>query len=220
MQINRTALGASLALALIVAACGSSSSASPSAAATQPAAPSQAANTDQPAATDDGAGATDQPAATDDNGGPGISFTPGSAPDLEAMLPATVNGVAFTRTSFSGGSLPASIPLSSDQMSKLLSDNGKTINDFSWAMATPTDTSAGTVFVIAIQVKGVDGAKVAEAFGGSDSGMKPATVGGKQVQQAGAGGVGAVLYVKGDTAFYILNMGNATLTEGIVAALP
>lgn len=213
MPIDRRALGASLALALLVAACGGSSTASPSAAASQAAATDQTASSDQPASTD-------QAAATD-NGGAQVSLTPGSAPELEAMLPSTVNGIAFTKSSFGGGSIPAGIPLGSDQLSQLLKDNGKTVSDFAWAMATPADSASASTFVIAFQVKGVDGNKIADALGAaSGGGMQTATVGGKQVKREGAAGMGAVLYIKNDVVFYILDIGNATLTDAIVAALP
>ena len=220
MQINRTALGASLAVAFLVTACGSSSTARVTPAATPGASSSVAAATDQPASTDNGTGPTNQLQATG-NGGPGTSLVPRSAPELEAMLPSTANGIAFTKTSFSGGTLPAGIPIGSAQLSKLLSDNGKSASDVSWAMAAPSDSALATMFVIAIQVKGVDGSKIADALGIAAGGdMQTVTVGGKQVQRAGAAGMGAVLYVKGDVAFYILDIGNASLTEAIVAALP
>jgi hypothetical protein len=88
-------------------------------------------------------------------------------------------------------------------------------------MATPTDPSKAGTFVMAFQVKGVDGTKLADVLAGTgSSGLQQTTVGGKQVQQAGAGGFGFTLYVKGDVVFYILAIGDASLTEGILAALP
>jgi hypothetical protein len=106
-------------------------------------------------------------------------------------------------------------------MGKFLTDNGKTLADVSMAMATPTDSTKAGTFVMAFQVKGADGTKLAEALAGtSSSDLKQATVGGKQVLQSGAAGMGITLYVKGDIVFYILAVGDASLTEGIVAALP
>ncbi len=138
------------------------------------------------------------------------------------MLPSDVNGITFTKTTFGGGTLPGTIPVGSDELGTFLQANGKTLADVSFAMATPTDPSkAGSTFVMAFQVKGVDGTKLAEVLGGtSGSDLQPATVSGKQVQQAGAAGMGFTLYVKGDVVFYILAIGDASLTEGIVAALP
>ncbi len=137
------------------------------------------------------------------------------------MLPSTVGGVAFAKTSFGGGTLPATIPVDSGELGTFLQANGKTLADVSLAMATPTDTSKAGTFVMAFQVKGVDGTKLAEVLAGIGRQRAPATtVGGKQVQQAGAGGFGFTLYVKGDVVFYILAIGDASLTEGILAALP
>jgi hypothetical protein len=137
------------------------------------------------------------------------------------MLPSNVGGVAFAKTSFGGGLFPATLPVGSDELGTFLKANGKTLADVSLAMATPTDTSKAGSFVMAFQVKGVDGTKLAQVLAGSgDSGLQQTTVGGKQVQQAGAGGFGFTLYVKGDVVFYILALGDSSLTEGILAALP
>jgi hypothetical protein len=206
MRIDRWALGGALAAILLVAACGGSATPAPSAAANA-------------AATEEAA--TEQPAATDNGSGPGVSLSPGSAPELEAMLPSSVNGVAFDRTSFGGSAWPVGIPIGSDDLSKFLQQNGKTLADVSIAMATPTDTSKAGTFVMAFQVKGVDGTKLAQTLGAtSGSDLTSATVGGKQVLQAGIPGMGVILYVKGDVVFYVLALGDASLTDAIVAALP
>jgi len=165
--------------------------------------------------------ASDQPSATDNGSAPNVSLSPGSAPELEAMLPSTVNGVAFARTSFGGAAMPAGMPIGSGDLATFLQQNGKTLADVNIAMATPTDTAKAATFVMAFQVKGVDGAKLADALGattGND--LTKATVGGKQVLQAGVSGMGVVLYVKGDVVFYILALGETSLTDGILAALP
>ena len=217
MTIDRRVLGGALATALLLAACGGSASPAPSAAASAASVP---AASDQPSATDQ-ASATNQPSATDNGSAPNVSLSPGSAPELEAMLPSTVNGVAFARTSFGGAAMPAGMPIGSGDLATFLQQNGKTLADVNIAMATPTDTAKAATFVMAFQVKGVDGAKLADALGattGND--LTKATVGGKQVLQAGVSGMGVVLYVKGDVVFYILALGETSLTDGILAALP
>ena len=89
------------------------------------------------------------------------------------------------------------------------------------AMATATDASKAGTFVMAFQVNGVDGTKLAQVLAGtSTSDLQTTTVGGKQVQEAGAAGMGFAIYVKGDVVFYILSIGDASLTAGILAALP
>jgi len=210
MTIDRRVLRGALATALLVAACGGSASPAPSAAASA---------ASQPAAS--APAATDQPSATDNGSVPNVSLSPGSAPELEAMLPSTVNGVAFARTSFGGAAMPAGIPIGSGDLATFLQQNGKTLADVNIAMATPTDAAKAATFVMAFQIKGVDGTKLADALGattGND--LTNATVGGKQVLQAGISGMGVVLYVKGDVVFYILALGETSLTDGIVAALP
>ena len=216
MPLDRRALAFSLSLALLAAACGgAAATATPgSAAAASAAAASQEAAASQ-------APASQGPAAGSAGSGVGLPGLPGSAPDLEAMLPSTVNGITFARTSFGGGSLPATIPVGSDAMGAFLQANGKTLADVSMAMATATDASKAGTFVMAFQVKGVDGTKLAQVLAGtSSSDLQTATVGGKQVQEAGAAGMGFAIYVKGDVVFYILSIGDAALTEGILAALP
>ncbi len=215
MPFDRRALAFSFAVALLAAACGGGTAATPTPAAS--AQPSQAAAS----AAASEAAASQAPASPDNGTGPTVSLPPGTATELEAMLPSNVGGVAFARTSFGGGLLPATIPVGSDQLGAFLQANGKTLADVSLAMATPTDPTKAGSFVMAFQVKGVDGAKLATVLAGSgDSGLQTATVGGKQVQQAGAAGFGFTLYVKGDVVFYILALGDTSLVDGIVAALP
>jgi hypothetical protein len=214
MPLDRRALAFSLSLALLAAACGgAAATATPGSAAASEAAASQSAAS--------GAPASQEPAASGGGAGVGLPGLPGSAPALEAMLPTTVNGVSFTKTSFGGGSLPATIPVGSDAMGAFLQANGKTLADVSMAMATATDASKAGTFVMAFQVNGVDGTKLAQVLAGtSTSDLQTTTVGGKQVQEAGAAGMGFAIYVKGDVVFYILSIGDASLTAGILAALP
>ena len=219
MQLDRRALAVAIALGLLAAACGGGSGATP----TPTAAPlaSQAAASEDTSQAASEAPASQEPASTDNGSVPSVALPPGTATELEAMLPSNVGGVAFAKTSFGGGVLPATIPVDSGELGTFLTANGKTLADVSLAMATPTDPSKAGSFVMAFQVKGVDGTKLADVLAGTgSSGLQQTTVGGKQVQQAGAGGFGFTLYVKGDVVFYILAIGDASLTEGILAALP
>jgi hypothetical protein len=214
MSFDRRALAFSLAVALLAAACGGT------AATPTPAASAQASEAPASAAASEAA-ASQEPASTDNGSVPNVSLAPGTATELESMLPSNVGGVAFAKTSFGGGALPATVPVDSGELGTFLQANGKTLADVSLAMATPTDPSKAGTFVMAFQVKGVDGTKLADVLAGTgSSGLQQTTVGGKQVQQAGAGGFGFTLYVKGDVVFYILAIGDASLTEGILAALP
>ncbi len=226
MPLDRRAFAFALALGLVAAACGGGSAATPTSAASvqaSPAAASEAPASEAPAseAPASEAPASQEPAPSDAGTIPDISLPPGTGSELEGMLPSNVGGVAFARTSFGGGTLPATIPIGSDELGAFLKANGKTLADVSLAMATPTDPSKAGSFVMAFQVKGVDGTKLADVLAGSDSsGLQKTTVGGKQVQQAGVGGFGFTIYVKGDVVFYVLALGDASLVDGIVAALP
>jgi hypothetical protein len=214
MSFDRRAVAFSLAVALLAAACGGT------AATPTPAASAQASEAPASAAASEAA-ASQEPASTDNGSVPNVSLAPGTATQLESMLPSNVGAVAFAKTSFGGGALPATVPVDSGELGTFLQANGKTLADVSLAMATPTDPSKAGTFVMAFQVKGVDGTKLADVLAGTgSSGLQQTTVGGKQVQQAGAGGFGFTLYVKGDVVFYILAIGDASLTEGILAALP
>ena len=154
-------------------------------------------------------------------GGGSLAATRGSAPALEAMLPASVNGVTFERTSFGGAAWPTGIPIGESDLTTFLQQNGKTLSDVSIAMATPTDATKAGTFLMAFQVKGVDGTKLAQVLGATNgSDLTSSTVGGKQVLEAGIPGMGIVLYVKGDVVFYVLALGDASLTDAIVSALP
>ena len=67
----------------------------------------------------------------------------------------------------------------------------------------------------------MDGSKLAQAWVRTDgTDLTSATVGGKQVLEAGIPGIGIVLYVKDDVVFYVLALGDASLTDAIVSALP
>jgi hypothetical protein len=218
MRIDRWALGGALAAIVLVAGCGSSSTPAPTVA---PNGGSTSAPASVAPAASSAAAASEQPAATDNGSLPGGGLLPGSAPELEAMLPSSVNGVAFQKTSFGGSAWPAGIPIGQSDLETFLQQNGKSLSDVSIAMATPTDTSKAGTFLMAFQVKGVDGTKLADVLGGtSGSDLTAATVGGKQVLQAGLPGMGVVLYVKNDVVFYVLALGDASLTDAIVAALP
>ena len=97
MTVERRVLAGSLAILLLVAACGGSASSAPTTAPGQSVTPG---STQEPSDTQE-PGDTQEP--TD---GPDITFTPGGAGDLEALLPSEVNGVKFEKGSFDGGSVP------------------------------------------------------------------------------------------------------------------
>jgi hypothetical protein len=211
MTIDRRALAGALATLLLVAACGGSASQAP---ATEAPAATEAPTT-EPQETQ--AAETAEPSDTE-----GPILPPGGASDLEAMLPSEVNGVTFEKGSFDGSTFPGGIPVGDgdDEFVQFLRDNGKSLNDVSIAVATPTSTDVGGSMVMAIRVDGMPSDKMLEWVTQDASDTEKTTIGGKEVYGAGAAGFGAYFYVKGDTVFYVLSMGGENLAEGIFKQLP
>jgi hypothetical protein len=222
MTIDRRLLAGALGIALGLAACGGSSTGSPSASSAPVAtgapatpAPSVAEATPAPAATD-------APGATASaSGGAEPSFMAGAASDLEAMLPSEAGGVKYQKSSFDGASLGMlGGSIDTTELDPILKANGKTINDVRVAIAAPVDsasTEAG--MVIAFQIRGVDAAKFMAAMGADTAAMTKTTIGGKDVYQSGAGGFGVVVYPKNDVLFEVL-MASDKVGESIVSQLP
>jgi hypothetical protein len=216
MSIDRRIAAALVGLVLAVAACGGSSNASPTnAPASQAAASAPAAS--EPAASEP---AASEPAATEAPSGPEVSFQPGAAGDLEAMLPSKVGTLTFTKQSFDGASIAtAGVPIDAGELDPILSANGKTVADVRMAIATAMDPTSPAI-VVALQVKGLDASKLLDLMSGSSaSSLTPATIGGKQVLSLGSDMGGGVVYTKGDVAFEVLLASPSNL-DAIVAALP
>jgi len=218
MTIDRRPLAGALAALLLVAACGGSASQSPGASQAPAATQTPAAATQTPTPTQEPT-ATETPESSFE-----ASFVPGAAGDLEALLPSEVNGVAFTKASFTGESIPAGTPIGDSDLEKLLADNGKTLRDVRVATATAADTAGGSAgsLVMAIQIKGIDSGKLSawalKSFGDTES--QKSTLGGKVVYGTATAGFGAYLYPKGDIIFYVVAIGTTNLAEGILAKLP
>jgi len=213
MTIDRRRLAVGLVCALTVAACGSPSpTASP---ASSVPASATASPTAAPASPSAGATATTGPSF------PAVSPVAGSAAELEALLPSSVNGVAYTRTSFDGGTIPGSgATIDSTRMAPVLARYGKTLADVRFAQATPTDTSAPeTATVIALEVTGVPATAWIADTGANPSAMTAATIDGKAVLRSTGGGFPVILYTKGDVLFEVLLAGDDT-AAAIVGALP
>lgn len=207
MSTNRRAAAAALAALLLVAACGGGATTAPT-----------ATPGDTPAPATEAPVATPEPTETDGGSLPG---GPGTAADLEALLPSEVNGIAFEKTSFDGSTFPGGIPIGGgdDEFLQFLQENGKSVQDLRVAIASTTDSSSAGSLVMAIQVKGLPSDKFL-AFATQDMADQKTTVGGKEVYGAAMGGFGAFVYPKDDIVFYVLAMGGTDLAEGIVRQLP
>lgn len=217
MIIDRRAAAVALASLLLVAACGGGATTAPTAApADTPVPATEAPATEAPAT--EAPVATPEPAATDGGSVPG---GPGTAADLEALLPSEVDGVAFEKSSFDGATFPGGIPIGGgdDEFLQFLEDNGKSLQDLRVAIASTTDSSSAGSLVMALQVQGLPGDKLLE-FATEDMADQKTTIGGKEAYGAGMGGFGAYVYPKDDVVYYVLVMGGADLAEGIFQQLP
>ena len=210
MTTDRRLLGVAFGFALLVAACGGSSSspAATQAPASQAPAELQAAMSEAP---------SQAPAASTEPSMPDISLTPGGASALEGTLPASAGGVNFTKTSFDGASIPgAGMPFDSSNLDPTLSKYGKTIADVKFAIAT---SATGTPMVYALQLQGVPATTFMTDAGIDTSGMTQTTIGGKSVWSESTAGMSQVIYPKDDVVYMIL-LGTDAQTQAILAALP
>lgn len=206
MVTDRRLLVGAAGLALILAACGGASTATP--------APATAAgSTPEPVATTNAA--TPAPAETEE---PDVSLMPGAAGDLEALLPDQAGGLTFTKTSFDGSQLGiAGLGVDTGDLAPILEKYNKNVGDVRFAMATSTD-SATPAIVMAFQLQGVPGTEMQELMtGGSD--LTPSTIAGKQVLTTGAGPMGGAFYSKDDVAYAVI-LATPEALEEIIAALP
>ncbi len=191
--MNRFRTVAITALAgLVLVACGSSSSASPS----QAGAASQAAQKSQ---------------AAQGSGAPAASFGAGVVAELEALIPDKVGTTTMTKSSFRGNDYLIA-PGADPQTIKFLNDVGVSPSDIAMAIGSGFDqASASAVFVFIVRAKGGDSNKLLTAFEGAmnANASSPlqwtnATVGGKQVQSAPGGTGNTYVYAKGDTVFWVI----------------
>lgn len=218
MNQSRRLLAVAFGLAIVVAACGGSSAtpaATSGAGATTAPAPTTA-----PAATDV---PTDVPAATDGGGGSVATEDPSALNGLAKTLPEEANGVKYQRAGYDGsqmGMLGAAAGLSSDQLGKVLSDNGKTLTDVNFAIATPaTSGSTAGGMIYAIQVKGLPATKWMSSMGQDPTASPKSKVGGKDVYGQAAGGFGMFAYPK-DDALYLLILVDEKQAAAILSKLP
>lgn len=179
-------IGIAGVLALMVAACSGGPASSPSASATS----ESASNAPSIAATASAAATESQVAL------PTFEL-PNNAPELEALLPTEVNGIAMVTSSWTGPDFVSADAQGDQGFVDFLKEMGAQPDDVSVASATPKDmtglaadpTSYTAVF--AFRVKGADSAKLQDEMKtamASDAGdsvtWSAETVGGKQVQVA------------------------------------
>ena len=216
-MIQRSALGPVMAtfaaIALVVGACGSSATPSPSVAApasapasTAPASPSAAPSLDLGSLLPSGLN---------------------SAPDLEAVLPATGCGVPTKKFSFNGDAFAAAGSSTDPTFLAVLQALGKTPKDVSFAVATVIDPSStcDTSFV-AFRIQGVDQGQFEQLYVAASTktdGVAPTKVslGGKDVwkSRSSSGDTSTYAYFKGDTLLGVVAPTDDKAAAGL-SALP
>jgi hypothetical protein len=187
---------------LVLVACGSSASGSPTPTAQPTLAPGQSQAAVQP------------------------SFSAGLVADLEALIPAKIGTITLHKTSMRGsdylvssGSDPATI--------KFLHDLGVSPSDISMAIGTGADQATGSfAFVFIVRAKGASSDKLVSAFetAMSQNASSPvqwtdSTVAGKHVRVAANSTGNTYVYAKGDTVFWIITTVQAD-AEAVLNGLP
>jgi hypothetical protein len=218
MTIDRRLIAGTLGLSLLLAACGGNSSdATGAPVASQGGLATIAPNRTEAAEPTEGAEETEEAEASQDGGA--ASLAPGSAPDLEAMLPDEAGGVKFQKSSFDGASMGiygAAAGLSSEGLDPILKENGKTINDVSFAIAVPADSSGTEAAMIyAFRVKGLPAEKFSEAMGVDTASMTKTKIGGKDVWSSGGGGFGVAIYLHDDVVFEVLLASDKVMEDAL-----
>ena len=175
--------------------------------------------TDEPIASDDGAAASDDLGTDVPEESPSHLF-----PALEAILPATVEGSAFTRESTTATDVMSGDP-SADALFKWLGDNGSSSDKLEFA-ASYDPTSTVDASMTAVRADGVAAAKLRQELittwlEGSTSGATTTTktIGGKSVTVVDYHDEGSLDYLfdQGD-AVIILTSSDPALVEKVVAA--
>ena len=187
---------------LVLVACGSSASGSPTPTAKPSLAPGQSQAAVQP------------------------SFSAGLVADLEALIPAKIGAITMTKSSMRGsdylvssGSDPATI--------QFIHDLGVSPSDISMAIGTGADQTSGSfAAVFIIRAKGASSDKLVSAFetamnkdATSPVQWTDSTVAGKHVRVAANDTGNTYVYAKGDTVFWIITTVQAD-AETVLSGLP
>jgi len=137
------------------------------------------------------------------------------APDLEALLPAEVDGVELTRASYTGETLSQVDGFDSTTLERLLADVGAATDDLSIGIAGDPN---GELLIAAIRVRGVAADEIVEFFvrDMGDFSFTERVVAGKTVTTTASGGI--YFYPSGEIAFEVI--GESELAEAAIDRLP
>jgi hypothetical protein len=213
MMIQRSALGPVVAtfaaIALVVGACSSSATPSPSVAA-----PASVPASSAPAS-----------AAPSVDLGSLLPSILNSATDLEALLPSTICAKPAQKYSFNGDAFAAAGSSTDPTFLAVLQALGKTPKDVSFAVATVVDPTCNTTFV-AFRIQGVDQGQFEQLYVAASTkndGVAPTklSLGGKDVWKSpsGSGATSTYAYFKGDTLLGVVAPTDDKAAAGL-SALP
>ncbi len=160
------------------------------------------------------------------DGGVLPSFTEGAVADLEALIPNTVGDLTLKKESMQGSEYLLNAD-SDPAMVQFLQDAGVSPNDISMAygFAFSADFSS-SLFMFVVRAEGADSTALLSAFqaamdsdAASPLEWSSATVGGKQVHQAGADPGTTYLYPTGDVVVWLTASDTASAEE-VLSGLP
>jgi hypothetical protein len=221
---RRLAAGFAGLLTILLAACSSGASSTPSAS-TAPvvsASPSQAAPSVEASAS---ASASESEVAAASGGVPGLPGDFHGAPDLEALLPKQLGGQQLQVVSFTGETFMSMGNTGDPSFKDFLDRLGVEPKDISVAIAAGSGDTSSSVTVFRAQ--GTDQSQLEDEFESSiqqDAGgklvWKDETIGGKSVKTTSDPDQGNLyIYAKGDTIFVVTTR-DASVAEEALSELP
>ena len=221
MRYRRTALlAASAAIAILVAACGSSATPAPSVAAAS-VAPTVAPSVAPSPSPAPSAAPSESAAAAASGALPSIGL-PNQDTNLEALLPSTFGGATLQKFSMKGAQFlgQSTSPEFNDAMSAL----GLTAADLSVAVAADATGTSGVTFV-AIRFAGADSGKLSQVFQAASQAsgdtVSSVNLGGKDVLKSTSSGADVTyFYVKNDTVFGVTGVKDDATAATALAVLP
>ena len=144
--------------------------------------------------------------------------------ELEGLLPDTIGGQAVIKQSMSGSAFIGVGMGGAAALEEMLAELDATIDDLSVAIGS-AGTGPATITVFAYQIDGVSADRIFQGLqqavpsGGGDT-MHQRTVAGRTVTEVGVAGETTWIYLAGDVVFIIGGTLTPELLEDVVTQLP